>query len=105
MLFRSYFKKIGRSGLLPAGAIIIGGGAQSQLIETVAKNMLRIPAKVAFLEYPTATSARMSKDQRLLVAYGVATSTVDRVANKPSSHADGDGFLATIKHFFKQLMP
>ncbi len=104
-LIDKYFKKIGRSGLLPAGAIIIGGGAQSQLIETVAKNMLRIPAKVAFLEYPTATSARMSKDQRLLVAYGVATSTVDRVANKPSSHADGDGFLATIKHFFKQLMP
>ncbi len=109
-LIDKYFKKFGRSGLLPAGAIIIGGGAQVPSIETVAKNMLRIPAKVGFLEYPVAPSAggtRTSKDQRLLVAYGVATSTVDRVTGTHIRHSgsDGDGFLTTIKNFFKQLMP
>lgn len=101
-LIDKYLKKIGRSGLLPAGAIIIGGGARIQMVESVAKTMLKIPAKVGFLEYPSTTGP--AKDQRILVGYGVATSTIDRVATK--HHAPGDGgFITAIKHFFKQLMP
>ena len=33
-----YLKKIGRSGLLPGGAIITGGGSDIHNIETIAKN-------------------------------------------------------------------
>ncbi len=104
-LVDKYFKKIGRSGLLPAGAIIIGGGSHMYMVESVAKSMLKIPVKIGFLEMP-GTKAPV-KDQRLLLAYGVATSTVDRVSTKRNnvSSGDGDGFLATIKNFFKQLMP
>lgn len=105
-LIDKYFKKIGRSGLLPAGAIIIGGGAQTQMIEQVAKHMLKLPVKIGFLEFPTQSGTK-TKDQRLLVAYGVATATIDRVSTK-NGHIttnDADGFLATIKNFFKQLMP
>lgn len=107
-LIDKYFKKIGRSGLLPAGAILIGGGAQCPMIETVAKNMLKIPVKSGFLEFPAEStrSIKTSKDQRLIVSYGVAAGTIDRVSSTRSkpSH-DGDGFLGVIKHFFKQLMP
>lgn len=107
-LIDKYFKKIGRSGLLPAGAILIGGGAQCPMIETVAKNMLKIPVKSGFLEFPVepSHSVKTSKDQRLIVSYGVAAGTIDRVSSTHSkpSH-DGDGFLGVIKHFFKQLMP
>lgn len=107
-LIDKYFKKIGRSGLLPAGAILIGGGAQCPMIETVAKNMLKIPVKSGFLEFPVepSHSVKTSKDQRLIVSYGVAAGTIDRVSSTRSkpSH-DGDGFLGVIKHFFKQLMP
>ncbi len=104
-LVDKYFRKIGRSGLLPAGAIIIGGGAHMNMVSSVAKNMLKIPVKIGFLEFPGAKAP--IKDQRLLVAYGVATGTVDRVSSKRNntSSGDGDGFLATIKNFFKQLMP
>ncbi len=107
-LIDKYLKKIGRSGLLPAGAIIIGGGAHIAMLESVAKSMLRIPVKTGFLEYPSSTG-KTSKDQRLLAAYGAAAGTVDRVSSKGSrphsSSGDHEGFLSTIKNFFKQLMP
>lgn len=105
-LIDKYFKKIGRSGLLPAGAILIGGGSQMNMIENVAKTMLRIPVKSGFLELPSSKGS--IKDQRLLVAYGVATSVVDRLSPKKkqsSSIDDSDSFVDTIKNFFKQLMP
>jgi cell division protein FtsA len=107
-LIDKYFKKIGRSGLLPAGAILIGGGAQCPMIETVAKNMLKIPVKSGFLEFPVEPSHSMktSKDQRLIVSYGVAAGTIDRVSSTHSKPLhEGEGFLGVIKHFFKQLMP
>jgi cell division protein FtsA len=117
-LIDKYLKKIGRSGLLPAGAIITGGGAQIPMIESVAKNMLRIPVRIGFVEFPTTGTAKTSKDQRLLVAYGVATGSLDRPSSSGRSSSsrssrtssnsltgDHDGFLATIKNFFKQLMP
>jgi len=109
-LIDKYLKKIGRSGLLPAGAIITGGGAQIPMIESVAKSMLRIPVRIGFVEFPTAGTTKTSKDQRFLIAYGVATNALDRaVPNKQSRHSgpssDADGFISTIKNFFKQLMP
>ena len=104
-LIDKYFKKIGRSGLLPAGAIIIGGGSQSPMIEQVAKTLLRIPVRTGFVEIPTTKSSL--KDQRFLVAYGAAIGVIDRIPNKTTKHAAGapDGFMDTIKNFFKQLMP
>ncbi len=109
-LVDKYFKKIGRSGLLPAGAIIIGGGSHTAMLESVARHMLRIPIKTGFLEFPaqpTQSGIKTSKDQRLLVGYGVATSIIDRasIGGKSSRSGEHDGFLATIKNFFKQLMP
>ena len=112
-LIDKYFKKFGRSGLLPAGAIIIGGGSQLSMTDIVARQMLKIPAKVGFLEFPSTSSGQApthknSKDQRLLVAYGVATGTIDRVSSKSSRHTgsgEGEGFMGVIKNFFKGLMP
>jgi len=40
------FKKIDRSGMLPAGAIIVGGGARLEDIVEAAKRKLRLPAAV-----------------------------------------------------------
>ena len=98
-------RKIGRSGLLPAGAIVIGGGSHMSMIEGVAKNMLKFPVKIGFMDIPG--SKGVLKDQRLLVAYGVATDTTEQNHTKSirRSSTDGDGFLAAIKDFFRQLMP
>ncbi len=105
-LIDKYFKKIGRSGLLPAGAIIIGGGSHLQLIESVAKTMLRIPVRVGYTELP-GTKGNI-KDSRILLAYSLATSTVTSSGNSSSKRAsnnNGEGIMDTIKAFFKQLMP
>jgi len=112
-LVDKYFKKIGRSGLLPAGAIIVGGGSRMQLVETVAKQMLRIPVRVAHVDFPGTKGA--IKDNRLLIAYSIAagneetqqggTSKVRRARISIGGSSDGDGIMETIKGFFKQLIP
>lgn len=40
------FKKIERSGMLPAGALLIGGGSKLQDIVEIAKDKLRLPASL-----------------------------------------------------------
>ncbi len=103
-LIDKYFRKIGRSGLLPAGAILIGGGSNIPMAETVAKAMLKIPVKVARFE--TQSTKGISKDTRLVNAYGIATHELTHSDGKQRrSTNDGDGFVSVIKNFFKQLMP
>ncbi len=45
-LIETHLKKIGRNELLPAGAILTGGGANLSNIESFAKNALKLPAKI-----------------------------------------------------------
>lgn len=45
-LIEGHLKKIGRSGLLPAGIVMTGGGSISADIEDMARSILKIPAKV-----------------------------------------------------------
>lgn len=103
-LIDRFFKKIGRSGLLPAGAVIIGGGSLNTMTETVAKTMLKIPVRLGHVEIPSIKAP--IKDPRFLLAYAVATNTIDtNSAAKRNSSANSDGFLSVIKDFLKQLMP
>ncbi len=104
-LIDKYLKKMGRSGLLPAGAIIIGGGANLHNIENVAKTMLKIPVRRGFVELPSTKG--IIKDQSLLVAYAVASSDSQPSSKgqKQTNLSDNDGILSVLKNFFKQLMP
>jgi len=45
-MVRDELKKINRDGLLPAGAVIVGGGARMPNISDFAKDVLKIPATV-----------------------------------------------------------
>ncbi len=103
-LVDKYLKKMGRSGLLPAGAIIIGGSAQMHMMESVAKVMLKVPVRIGYQEIPGAKGP--VKDQRLLVAYAVAISgSESNTKNNSRTSSDNEGFLVVIKNFFKQLIP
>jgi cell division protein FtsA len=104
-LVDKYLKKMGRSGLLPAGAIIIGGGSNLHNIESVAKTMLKIPVRIGHFDIPSTKG--IIKDQKLLVAYALAStnSEIGGKQNKQSLNNAGEGFVAVIKNFFKQLMP
>lgn len=70
-LIEAHLKKIGRSGLLPAGIILTGGGAGIATIEDLAKAVLKLPSSLA---QPAIANAgkHIVKDSSWLVAYGLA---------------------------------
>lgn len=104
-LIDKYFKKMGRSGLLPAGAIFIGNGSHIHNILNVAKAMLKIPVRSGFIEMPSIKGP--IKDQQLLIAYALASKANDKKAKSETnlSNSDSEGLFSIIKNFFKQLMP
>lgn len=108
-LIDRYLKKIGRSGLLPAGAVIIGGGSLHPLVEQTAKTILKIPVRLGHVDIPSTKGP--VKDPRFLLAYAIATQAVDyRSSNKKSrpqnqNQGESENLLSVIKEFFRQLMP
>lgn len=68
-LIEAHLKKIGRSGMLPAGIFITGGGSGIGTIEDFAKIMLKLPSKVATLQ---AGEKGRVIDSTWAVAYGLS---------------------------------
>ncbi len=108
-LIDRYLKKIGRSGLLPSGAIIIGGGSLAPALENPAKNILKIPVRLGHVDIPSVKGP--IKDPRFILAYSVAINNEQnnfkssKKRNSPSNNYEGEGFWSFIKDFLKQLMP
>lgn len=67
-LVDTHLKRIKRDGLLPAGIILTGGGANLAGIEDVAKSSLRLPSRLAFLD---PSSNGKVRDPIWAVAYGL----------------------------------
>lgn len=101
-LVDKYFKKIGRSGLLPAGAILIGGGSQHTLAEGAAKNMLRTPAKRGYADMPGAKT--LLSDQRFIVAYGAA-GFYEHTRSALETQNIFSNLWKSLKQVFRQLVP
>lgn len=101
-LIDAHLKKIGRSGLLPAGVILTGGGAGIATIEDLAKAVLKLPSSVA---HPAISHGGKHpvKDSSWLVAYGLAVYALQR----PSNTTD-DAFsdiLDTLKNWVRPFLP
>lgn len=114
-LVAAHLKKIGKSGMLPAGIVITGGGSGITTIEDLAKAYLKLPSKVAKLicndqiEECIHDKTVSIKDATWAVAYGLCVFGL---------HAEGEGtisnfnILKTLKSlrdacikFFKQFLP
>ncbi len=67
-LIDTHLKKIKRDGLLPAGIILTGGGANTAGVVEVAKNTLQLPARIATLEIGKSGRVR---DASWAIAYGL----------------------------------
>lgn len=101
-LIDSHLKKIGRSGLLPAGVVLTGGGAGIATIEDLAKAVLKLPSAVA---HPAVSQAgkHIVKDSSWLVAYGLAVYALQ----KPTDTIE-TGFgdvLETLKSWIRPFLP
>lgn len=100
-LIDTHLKQIKRDGLLPAGAILTGGGASFSGISEVAKRTLEIPARLATIELGKATKLR---DTSWAVAYGLcmwgAADTEDTSAIGVAKQT-----RKTILSWFNQFLP
>lgn len=69
-LIENHLKKIGRNGLLPAGIVIVGGGAGLSGIEELAKNALRLPSRIGLVHLGI-QDKQSFRDSTWSIAYGL----------------------------------
>ena len=69
-LIEAHLKKINRSGLLPAGIVITGGGSGLSTMEDLAKAHLKLPSRIALVNIPHPVRSQV-KDASWSVAYGL----------------------------------
>ena len=104
-------KKIDRSGMLPAGVFLIGGGAKLNDIVETAKNRLRLPACLGANKNVVLAIDKVN-DIDYLTALGLAVwgnqltgrSKKGSKINWPGSGAAGKG-IEKVKDWFKSLIP
>ena len=109
-LIEAHLKKIGKSGVLPAGIIITGGSSSIGLIEDLARSYLRLPSRIASLNIgnPSTSSGQAGKfqikDSSWSVAYGLCIISnlpdeEERLGLKKHSQNLFKKVLQTLKHF------
>ncbi len=70
-LIDDHLIKIKRSGLLPAGIILTGGGSGITTIEDLAKASLKLPSRIASTNFVNSSANGKIKDSTWSVAYGL----------------------------------
>lgn len=107
-LIEAHLKKIGKSGVLPAGIIITGGSSSIGLIEDLARSYLRLPSRIASLNIGNGSSAQAGKfqikDSSWSVAYGLCIignlpDEEERLGLKKHSKTIFKKVLQTVKQF------
>ena len=96
-LVARHLKALGQRGPLPSGIIISGGGAGIGSINDIAKDALKLPARLAELRLSVDTKMR---DATWAVAYGLAVwgLTGDTLAPRKN-------LRASVTSFLKQFLP
>ncbi|MBI2475989.1 MAG: cell division protein FtsA [Candidatus Taylorbacteria bacterium] len=69
-LIEAHLKKIGRSGLLPAGIVLTGGSSGIETIDDLAKAALRLPSRIASINFGEGSKGQI-KDASWSVAFGL----------------------------------
>lgn len=106
-LVENHLKKIKRSGLLPAGVIITGGGSRINTIEQVAKQYLRLPVSFGY-QNENINSKFKLKDDMWYTAIGIAVIDDKNTTTKNLSGSLNEN-IKDVRGFFKgilsQLLP
>lgn len=104
-LIEGHLKKIKRNGLLPAGIVFVGGGANILGLEELSKSILKLPASLGTTEILGNSKTKL-RDSSWFTALGLVVSGRD---NNGYSEGSLAGLLKdlknTIKSSIKQLMP
>jgi len=106
-LVGNQLKRLKRNELLPAGIIITGGGSAINNIEEIARNQLKLPARVGPIDYSLNNKFKI-RDNSWYTALGLALSRNDEFSNDQINNSVG-GNMTELKKFFKsifsQLLP
>ncbi|HNW09478.1 MAG TPA: cell division protein FtsA [bacterium] len=97
-------KKVGKSGMLPAGAVITGNGAKLDGVVEVAKKSLRLPAS---LGYPQELISSLDKvsDLSFTTAVGLVLWGSQLQSSKHRGFPGVDTIPRKIKDLIKSLLP
>ena len=102
-LIEAHLKKIGKSGVLPAGIVITGGGSGVATIDDLAKASLKLPSTIGTVRASEHTRS-VIKDSSWAVAYGLCiwglTSESEALGIKLARKTGG-----TISNWVKQFLP
>ncbi len=106
-LVNTHLKNIGKQELLPAGIILIGGGAGTTGIEEVARDTLHLPSRIPAPEFMIDPETTLPiRVPTWFVAYGLTIFGAN--AEGGSSRRSGGGFSGlkkTLANIFRQLLP
>lgn len=101
-------KRIDRSGLLPAGAVLAGGGAKLSGLAEVAKEKLRLPASVGICRNADIVFDKVN-DSKYLTAVGLVVwgnSLLGKKSKGGFPQIDFIGnFISKIKEIFSKFAP
>lgn len=110
-LIEAHLKKIGRSGLLPAGIILTGGGSGIDTIEDVARVSLKLPSKVAAISFISNIKNSQLQDSYWSVAYGLAvwglnlSTDNDFITVFNIAKGTSEKMFKGVGDWFKQFLP
>lgn len=100
-------KKVGRSGLLPAGVVVTGGGAHLPGLVEIVKDKLRLPARVG---RPRGVGGVM--DQAQDPQFAVALGLIDWALDQESRHSrslvripDVGQTVSNVRGWFRAFLP
>lgn len=97
-------KRIGKQSLLPAGVVLLGGGAKLPGIVELAKKSLKLPAQVGF---PLEVDGLIDhiEDPAFATAVGLIKWDVDISGPMKTRHKINLNIISKIKKMFSALMP
>jgi cell division protein FtsA len=103
-LVEAHLKKIGKSGILPAGIIITGGSSSVGQIEDLARTYLRLPSRTASLNL--GNSKFQIKDSSWSVAYGLCIiSNIPDEEERLGLKKQGQNLFKKAAQVLKQFLP
>src|SRR5690606_33575505 len=102
-LIDTHLKKIGRNGLLPAGIIIVGGGANELHLESLAKSTLKLPARI-FDPSRYGSFRSELRDSSWMLAYGLCLYSLDSDAQE-SLQTRVKATSNRLMRWFKEFWP
>ena len=110
-LIEAHLKKIGRSGLLPAGIILTGGGSGIDTIEDIARVSLKLPSKVSSINFISNIKDSELQDSYWSVAYGLSVwglnlnGSDDFITVFNTAKESTERVFDKISDWFKQFLP